>query len=182
MANLYLISNLKTRIDATLDEPRAQIAALLKLPESEIESVNLVKQSLDARKKPVLFHVCQVEVRLRNPLPRLPPQLQIIKRSRLAIEPPDFLNKGASSKRPIVIVGTGPAGLFAALALAEAGLPVLVLERGKPVETRMRDIGQLRSHGHLDPESNVCYGEGGAGAYTDGKLYTRVKTSLRAVG
>jgi len=74
-----------------------------------------------------------------------------------------------------VIVGAGPAGLFAALALSEAGRRVILLERGKPVDERMKDIGALRASGVLDPESNVCFGEGGAGAYTDGKLYTRVK-------
>jgi hypothetical protein len=74
-----------------------------------------------------------------------------------------------------VIVGAGPAGLFAALALAERGVRVVLLERGRDVEARMPDIGALRARGTLDPESNVCFGEGGAGAYTDGKLYTRIK-------
>jgi uncharacterized FAD-dependent dehydrogenase len=73
------------------------------------------------------------------------------------------------------VVGAGPAGLFASLLLAEAGMSVCLLERGKEVEPRMRDIGRLRSLGELLEESNICFGEGGAGTYTDGKLYTRIR-------
>jgi uncharacterized FAD-dependent dehydrogenase len=74
--------------------------------------------------------------------------------------------------RPVV-VGAGPAGLFAALRLAEAGAPVLLLERGGPVEDRHVAVRRFWRHGDLDPETNVLYGEGGAGAFSDGKIYTR---------
>ena len=74
----------------------------------------------------------------------------------------------------MVIVGLGPAGLFAALALAEAGVPVTVLERGQPVEGRGRDIGALFARRVLNSDSNLCYGEGGAGTWSDGKLTTRI--------
>eukprot|EP00897_Mesotaenium_endlicherianum_P007845 jgi/Mesen1/7089/ME000369S06416 len=73
-----------------------------------------------------------------------------------------------------VVVGSGPAGLFAALVLAEAGEQVVIIERGQPVETRGRDIGALVVRRHLDPNSNFCYGEGGAGTWSDGKLTTRI--------
>jgi len=75
--------------------------------------------------------------------------------------------------RPVVIVGAGPAGLFAALRLAEHGVPAVILERGKPVQARRRDLALLNREGTVDPESNYCFGEGGAGTYSDGKLYTR---------
>ena len=73
-----------------------------------------------------------------------------------------------------VVIGSGPAGSWAALRLAEAGVPVTILERGKPVQPRRADLAQL-TRGKLDPESNYCFGEGGAGTYSDGKLYTRAK-------
>jgi uncharacterized FAD-dependent dehydrogenase len=74
----------------------------------------------------------------------------------------------------VVVVGSGPAGSWAALRLAEAGVPVTILERGKPVQPRRTDLAQL-TRGRLNPESNYCFGEGGAGTYSDGKLYTRSK-------
>jgi len=72
-----------------------------------------------------------------------------------------------------VIIGAGPAGLFAALSLLEHGIKPIILERGKEVRARRRDLAQLNRHGILDPDSNYCFGEGGAGTYSDGKLYTR---------
>ena len=86
--------------------------------------------------------------------------------------PPEILRPAAKDK--IIIVGCGPAGLFSALRLVESGMKVLLLERGRPVEQRMRDIELLESEGKLNPESNVLFGEGGAGTYSDGKLTTRI--------
>lgn len=75
--------------------------------------------------------------------------------------------------RPVIVVGAGPAGMFAALKLLQRGLKPIVLERGKDVERRKVDMAKLSTEGVLDPDSNYCYGEGGAGAFSDGKLYTR---------
>lgn len=77
-------------------------------------------------------------------------------------------------KNPIVVVGSGPAGLFAALKIASAGIPVTMLERGRPVEDRGKDIGALFVRNRLNSESNLCFGEGGAGTWSDGKLTTRI--------
>ena len=76
---------------------------------------------------------------------------------------------------PAVVVGAGPAGLFAALRLIEGGLRPIVLERGRTVRGRRLDVARLNREGAIDPESNYCFGEGGAGTFSDGKLYTRVK-------
>ena len=72
-----------------------------------------------------------------------------------------------------MIVGAGPAGLFCAYELARAGVPAVILDRGKDVQARRRDLKGLTQHGVVDPDSNYCFGEGGAGTYSDGKLYTR---------
>ena len=79
-----------------------------------------------------------------------------------------------AGRPPPVVVGAGPAGLFAALTLAEAGLRPCIIDRGEAVEGRARKVSQLYARGRLDPDSNVCFGEGGAGTFSDGKLYTRV--------
>jgi len=77
------------------------------------------------------------------------------------------------ASRKVIIIGAGPAGLFAALALIERGIQPIILERGKNVRARRRDLAVLNKEGEINPESNYCFGEGGAGTYSDGKLYTR---------
>ncbi len=79
----------------------------------------------------------------------------------------------SSAPIKVIVVGAGPAGLFAALKLAEAGIQPIILERGKDVRARRRDLARLNKEGEVNPESNYCFGEGGAGTYSDGKLYTR---------
>lgn len=78
-----------------------------------------------------------------------------------------------TSGAPVIIIGAGPAGLFCAYELARAGVPAVIVDRGKPVQARRRDLKGLTQHGRVDVDSNYCFGEGGAGTYSDGKLYTR---------
>src|SRR5690606_24596736 len=82
-------------------------------------------------------------------------------------------SENVSSAKPVLIIGAGPAGLFAALQCIENGMKPIILERGKDVKSRRRDLAALNKHGEVDPDSNYCFGEGGAGTYSDGKLYTR---------
>src|SRR5690606_63449 len=89
------------------------------------------------------------------------------------IQVPDYAN--VSNREPVIIVGAGPAGLFAALRLIEFGLRPIVVERGKDVRGRRRDLKAINQEGIVDEDSNYCFGEGGAGTYSDGKLYTRSK-------
>ncbi len=147
-----------------LDEPddeaslRARIARQLHTSADRIPFVAIRKRSVDARKGQVRFHVLVGLARdealdgaaLGQPLPR-----------------------EVKGRRRVLIVGDGPAGLFAAYALAREGIPSLVVDRGKGVQPRRHDLKAIQREGRVDPDSNYAFGEGGAGTYSDGKLYTR---------
>ncbi|HEY4187348.1 MAG TPA: FAD-dependent oxidoreductase [Polyangia bacterium] len=155
-------------LDGTLESP----PRLLRLAErilgrspGSLGAVRILRRSLDARKnRPLGFRLrCLVGTT----------EAELEDGALSAARPPRPWPIGKPHPR-VVIVGSGPAGTWAALRLAEAGLPVTILERGKPVQPRRADLAAL-TRGHLDPESNYCYGEGGAGTFSDGKLYTRSK-------
>lgn len=165
---------IERRHDADLEVPALvrAVADRLGIPPREVVSVEVVRRALDARARRVApTWLLTVDVELRRPLRRAPRGLEL----RPPPKPADQLEspRMPPGRGRVVVVGAGPAGLFAAWHLAERGAEVVLLERGKPVETRARDFGRFRSKGELDPESNICFGEGGAGTYSDGKLYTR---------
>lgn len=150
-------------IELGLDEPdepatwRERVAARLGTGAGALEHVTLLKRSLDARHGRVRFRLL---VRAdAAPVPASP----------FAMPPP----REVVGPRRVVIVGDGPAGLFAAYALARVGIPSCVVDRGRPVQPRRHDLKALHRFGRVDPDSNYCFGEGGAGTYSDGKLYTR---------
>lgn len=172
----YTITNLAVALDDDDTTIRQRIADAIGQSVDKIKQCQCVRRALDARKKRNIHHVCSYEFTLDQPLKEpLPPQVRRTEISALNATTPEIFTRNPNRQQHVIIVGAGPAGLFAALHLAEAGAQVTLLERGKPVEQRMRDIGRLRSRGELNPESNICFGEGGAGTYTDGKLYTRIK-------
>jgi len=172
---IYAINNFQIGLDENDLHIKQRLADHCKLNIDTIISYHLARRALDARKKTNIHFVCTYEIELNQTLDPLPKNTRLIEYSSLLAKTPELLKNKTDNADHIIIIGAGPAGLFTALALAEAGLQVTLLERGKPVETRMRDIGRLRSRGELNPESNICFGEGGAGTYTDGKLYTRIK-------
>jgi uncharacterized protein len=125
----------------------------------DVTGYNILKKSIDARGKTVFINVT-VNAFIKEPF--------------LQRTIPEFTFKDASSsQKKIVIIGGGPAGLFAALQLIELGIKPVIIERGKDVKERRRDLALLNKKGIINPESNYCFGEGGAGTYSDGKLYTR---------
>jgi hypothetical protein len=148
-------------IEVGLDEAdddaalRARVAQHLGVPESELAPVVVRKRSIDARRGRVRFRLI-IEV---DPPPA----------GELGLPHP----REVSGAPPVVIVGDGPAGLFCAYELARAGVRSVVVDRGKAVQARRHDLAALHQRGVVDVDSNYCFGEGGAGAYSDGKLYTR---------
>lgn len=127
---------------------------------SEIQAVHILKRSIDARQRTVWIHL-----KARVFINELPTEEAFRKINYPQVH----------DKEQVIIVGAGPAGLFAALRLIELGIKPVVIERGKNVHERRKDIARIGKEQIVDPESNYCFGEGGAGAFSDGKLYTRSK-------
>ncbi|PKN53805.1 MAG: FAD-dependent oxidoreductase [Deltaproteobacteria bacterium HGW-Deltaproteobacteria-14] len=146
---------------------RELAAARLGVPLDAIAEVRLRKQSVDARGH-APKRICTVDVWLVGQ--EVPPE----ERPSLAL--PARVRPLRPGEAPI-IVGSGPAGLWAAIRFVQAGIPVILLERGGALPTRHAAVRALRRSGDLDPESNLCFGAGGAGTYSDGKLYTRKRDS-----
>lgn len=154
-----------------------KIAEHLGLSRDEILSLRVVRRSLDARRERPPRFVYVADVSLKDEARVLERAGEGVKVRPLEEEtvPGRFSVNRAPAERPVVI-GSGPAGLFAALTLASRGVPVLILERGKPVQERVADTAAFWRRGLLNGESNVHFGEGGAGTFSDGKLTTRLKS------
>lgn len=133
---------------------RRAVARALGVAETVLDSFRITRRSIDCRRRNVLYH-CTVEIGPNTP------------------NTPIILNNLTSTAPRLVIVGAGPAGLFAALRALQLGMKPIIIERGKPVQERKRDIVNLVRTKEVNPDSNWCFGEGGAGTYSDGKLYTR---------
>ena len=140
---------------------KQHIAKLERISSIEIQHVTILKRSIDARQKSIKINLKVV----------LFFQGEAIVEKQ--IELPEY--KDVSKAQEVIVVGAGPAGLFAALQLIELGLKPIVLERGKNVQERRRDLKAINIDHIVNEDSNYCYGEGGAGTYSDGKLYTRSK-------
>ena len=152
-----------------------KIIKLLKINTKDILSWEIIRRSLDARKKPTLFYSYIVDVSVKN-------EAEILKRCKQknvsSVTPQEYVfpqvNSPSDNPRP-VIVGLGPAGLFCGYYLAKNGYKPIILERGKQVEQRLQDVEEFWNTGVLNTTSNVQFGEGGAGTFSDGKLNTLVK-------
>ncbi len=158
-----LVRDLQLPLGATPEDIHRATAAHLGVSPDTLRAARVRKVSLDARgKSPRRVYTIEAFTLADDPPPDETPRLRLAAH----IEPP---RPGAMP----IIVGTGPAGLWAALRFLEGGIPSILLDRGGALTERHRDVVNLRSHGVLNPESNLCFGAGGAGTYSDGKLYTR---------
>jgi uncharacterized FAD-dependent dehydrogenase len=135
------------------------LAAAAGVKKGQIKGYQVLKKSLDARSRQAWFHLT-LNTFIDEPFQRRP---------LLPLELKDVTH----APKRVIVVGAGPAGLCAALRLIELGIKPIVLERGKDVRARRRDLAAMNKQGLVNPESNYCFGEGGAGTYSDGKLYTR---------
>lgn len=163
---LLLVSNVPVA-----DDPRPALAERLGSTPSDLAEVELVRRSLDARARPPRW-VGSYRVRVEGTWTPGPGIRAWTDRDEVKRTGVVAVGARRWSGRPIV-VGAGPAGLFAALRLAEAGAPAVLLERGQPVERRVPEVNRFWRGGALDVENNILFGEGGAGTFSDGKIYTR---------
>lgn len=144
--------------DAAHDQQRNHaIAKSVGIPFQDVQEVVIEKQSIDARRSHAVILLKGCIYQKNEPLP----------------EPVSSTYMDADSDKRVIVVGCGPAGLFAALTLLEKGYKPILLERGKDISERKKDIAALQRQGIINPDSNYCFGEGGAGTFSDGKLYTR---------
>ena len=171
------VSNI--RLDIRGDEEAAMAAALkaLRLGKEDVAGIRVARMSVDARDKAAIRMVYAVDVSLKGDEAAFLRRRPVKDAQLVQAEERLRIPTGDARRRPVV-VGLGPCGLFAALYLARAGMAPLVLERGQPVRDRARAVNRLFQKGELNPESNIQFGEGGAGAFSDGKLTSRIRSPL----
>ena len=139
----------------------SRVAKELNVDRNRVKRVDIMKRSIDARQRQVVINLV-----VRAHIDKIDEQVT-------DFEPIEY--RDVKERQQVIVVGAGPAGLFAALQLIERGFRPIVLERGKDVDSRRKDMALISREQKVNPESNYCFGEGGAGAYSDGKLYTRSK-------
>ena len=165
----------QVKINVRSNDLKSKIASKLKVKESDILDYKIIKESIDSRNKPDIYYVYELDVNVKN-------ESVILKKNKSSDifisneEDYSFNNFGnIKLNNKIVIVGSGPAGLFCSYMLAKNGYKPLIIERGSQVEDRVKKVEDFWNKNELDSECNVQFGEGGAGTFSDGKLNTLIK-------
>lgn len=168
------ISQIKTSIDEPVEKVKSLLLKKLKIQESDLIDYRIYKESIDARHRGEINFIYTVDAQVKNEAKLLKKKIKNVSLSPdLKYKEPQ-IGTEAMKHRPLVI-GFGPAGMFSALLLAQMGYRPIVLERGQKVEERVKSIDDFWKKGKLNPASNVQFGEGGAGTFSDGKLTSRVR-------
>lgn len=166
-----IVSNLRASLDDDINTLKGIAAKKLKINEKILEKFKIVKQSIDARRRPQISFVYSVTV-------EVPDSCKVVKDTDIKVIEDDKQEELVAGNRKLinrpVVIGSGPAGLFAGLILAQNGYNPLILERGECVEKRTEIVNKYWEKGELNAETNVQFGEGGAGTFSDGKLTTRI--------
>lgn len=165
------ITNIKIKADLSDDELFEKIYKKYKINKNDVTERRIIKKSIDARNKADIFYNYSVELECKNE--NKIKNVQMVKKE----EPFKIIVNRKSSKRP-VIIGAGPAGLFSALTLAQNGIKPIIIEQGKTVDERKKDVEEFQKTGKLNTLSNVQFGEGGAGTFSDGKLTSGIHNPL----
>ncbi len=173
MKKLIRIEEVILKLDEPESNLKQKISEILGLPETEITNYKIVRRNIDSRQKRNIIFVYSLDVSVKD--------IKTIQRwdarHRVRVHEPFIYEEkkiDKKSDKQIVIVGSGPCGLFAALLLAKAGLKPLIVERGKDIDSRVKDVQKFIKRKKFNPQSNIQFGEGGAGTFSDGKLYTLI--------
>ena len=171
------LQQIRLPLDHTENDINNKIKKELKIKDDTEFSYTIVKKSIDARKKHDIKIVYSIDIKIKNEIKILQDKrirsVNIVKNKVY-----EFPNKNSNLEDRPIIIGSGPAGLFCGLILAENGYSPIILERGKDMDNRINDIEQFNLTANLSKESNIQFGEGGAGTFSDGKLNTLVKDKL----
>ncbi|GFH39668.1 NAD(P)/FAD-dependent oxidoreductase [Pseudolactococcus insecticola] len=168
------ITQIKTSINDDIASVKTQVAKKLKIKPSDILDYRIYKESIDARKRGEINFIYTVDIKVKDEMKFLSGKYKNVAQTPDLTYKNPVVGTAKLTHRPVVI-GFGPAGMYAALLLAQMGYKPLVLERGEAVDDRVKSIDAFWEKGQLNPKSNVQFGEGGAGTFSDGKLTSRVK-------